>query len=115
MGSEPPLVSIRTWENRRPVSIVTDDTCAMWIDSSLRPTHWGVYCTTLDGVISTCVGKRRSPALRRLARNTSPAANGRPLRQTQTASSRSVATPAATTHHTPVHSLLTTVDVKLFS
>ena len=46
-GSEPPLVSIRTFEKNRFVSIFTDATCAMWIVCSRRPNHRGVYCTTL--------------------------------------------------------------------
>ena len=37
-------------------------------------------------MISTWVGKSRLPPLRRLARKTSPGANGRPLRQTRSAS-----------------------------
>ena len=65
-----------------PVSILTDAMCAMWMVSSRRPTHRGVYCTTLVGVISTCVGNRRLPELTRLARKTSPVANGRPLLHT---------------------------------
>ena len=35
-GSDPPLVSITTFEKNRFVSISTDDTCAMWIDCSRR-------------------------------------------------------------------------------
>ena len=68
--SEPPLVSVRTVEKSAPVSIFTDDTCARWVVSSSRPIRRGVYCATLDGEISACVGKSRFPRLHRLARKT---------------------------------------------
>ena len=41
-----------------PVSMATEEMCAMWMVSSWRPNHRGVYWTTLDGVIRTCVGNR---------------------------------------------------------
>ena len=66
----------------RPVSMRTDETCAMWIDCS-QPAD------PLRGVVDDA--RRRDQHLRReqavaarlsrLARNTSPDANGRPLRQ----------------------------------
>ena len=74
--------------------ILTEAMCAMWIDSSCRPIHPGVKCTTLVGVMRTCVGRRRLPRLNRLARKTSPAAKGRPLSQT-TKSHRAAPAPAS--------------------
>ena len=98
MGSDPPLVSIRTSENISVVSILTDATCAMWIVSSCRPIHRGLYWTTLDGVIRTCVGNRWLPELRRLARKTSPGANGRPFRHTIATSTAKIAPAVSPTH-----------------
>src|SRR5205814_6114151 len=67
----------------RCLSDWSSDVCSSdLIDSSSFPIHRGVYWTTLVGVICTCVGKRWLPLLRRLARKTSPGANGRPLRHT---------------------------------
>ena len=63
-------LSIMTSEKNRFVSISTDATWAMWIDCSRRPNHCGVNCTTLAGVMATCVGNRRLPRLQRLARKT---------------------------------------------
>src|SRR6202049_4681518 len=87
----------------------------MWMVSSCLPVHRGVYCTTLDGVMSTCVGKRWLPPLNRLARNTSPEANGRPFPQIHHPSSTSAPPAKATAHQIHCVSLVTTVDVKLFS
>ena len=46
------------WARARGFTIFTDAMCAMWMDSSWRPIQRGVYCTTLVGVMRTCVGKR---------------------------------------------------------
>ncbi len=58
---------------------------ATWRDSSIDlssclPIHRGVCCTTLAGVTATWVGNRWLPRVQPLARNTSPAMNGRRLR-----------------------------------
>src|SRR5438034_507262 len=85
--------------------------------SSCLPIHRGVYCTTLVGVISTCVGNSRLPRLMRLARKTSPAANGSPLRQIHTTrTTKIVATiPIAQYSATALpDSPAITPDVKLF-
>src|ERR1700676_1224366 len=87
----------------------------MWMVSSCLPIPRGVYCTTLEGVMSTCVGKRWLPLLNRLARNTSPEANGWPFRQIENPSSTSTPPARATAHQIHCVSLVTTVDVKLFS
>src|SRR5579864_5028115 len=87
----------------------------MWMVSSCLPIHRGVYCTTLDGVISTCVGKRWLPPLNRLARKTSPEANGWPFRQIHSPITASAQMAGTATHKIHGVSLLTTVDVKLFS
>ena len=41
-GSVPPLVSMSTSEKNRFVSMLTDATCAMWIECSFRPNGSGV-------------------------------------------------------------------------
>ena len=46
IGSEPPLVSMMTFENITPVSIVTEATWLLWIDCSSRPNHCGLYWVT---------------------------------------------------------------------
>ena len=43
------------------VSILIDETCAMWIDSSSLPIHCGLKSVMLVGVIMTCAGKMRLP------------------------------------------------------
>src|SRR5438093_5653154 len=112
MGSAPPLVSISTFESNSPVSIFTDATCAMCIVSCCRPIHRGVCWTTLVGVMSTCVGNRRLPALIRLARKTSPSAKGRFLRQIT--NTRPIATRAAAPSVHTSQSGIRDLDVKLF-
>src|SRR5919199_614902 len=114
IGSLPPLVSTITFDSSAPVSIFTDETCAMCIVSSRRPIQRGVYCTTLDGVMSTCVGKRWLPLLSRLARNTSPGANGRPFSHTQTAITTMTAPTDPSVHQSQTFSPVTMPDVKLF-
>jgi hypothetical protein len=42
-----------------PLSIVTEATWAIWIDSSCCPIQRGLYRTTLERVMSTCVGRTR--------------------------------------------------------
>ena len=37
-----PVVSMTTSENISPVSMRTEDTCAMWIECSCLPIHCGV-------------------------------------------------------------------------
>src|SRR3954467_4881088 len=109
---------MRTFDRSAPVSILTEATCAICIVSSRLPIQRGVYCTTLVSVIRTWVGNRWFPELQRLARNTSPDANGRPLRHTQNAIRMTPATSAPRTHSTV--SFCATVnrstirDVKLF-
>src|SRR5215471_5897731 len=99
MGSDPPLVSIWTSDSSRPVETFTDATWAMWITSSSCPIHFGLYCTTLSEVTSTCVGKSRLPELHRLVRKTLPGANGRPFRQINHPNKAKIATAAAASHH----------------
>src|SRR4051812_8814374 len=82
--------------------------------SSRRPNQRGVYWTTAVGVISTCVGNRRLPELRRLARNTSPSANGRPFSQTQTKRSAATAPTAASVHQSQSDSLVTILMLSYF-
>src|SRR5213592_4945526 len=82
--------------------------------SSRRPNHRGVYWTTLVGVTKTCVGRRWLPRLQRLARNTSPAAKGRPFRQIHRIRIAATATAAASSHQSQSDSPVTTSDVKLF-
>ena len=94
--------------------MATDAIWAMWIDFSSRPIQRAVYCTTLDEVIDTWVGNTRFPPLRRLARNTSPGANGRPLRQTWKAITPRTLAAAASVHQSHTGASLTGHDVKLF-
>src|SRR5438045_1169849 len=82
--------------------------------SSCRPIQRGVYWTTLVGVISTCVGNRSLPELRRLARNTSPDAKGRPFRQIQRPTITTSAATAPSPHRSQSGSPVTIPDVKLF-
>src|SRR5581483_3814791 len=103
------------FERIAPVSTRTDERCAMWIVSSRLPIHRGVYCTTLVGVICTWVGNRWLPRLQRLARNTSPEANGRPFRQIHTASAARTTIAVNTVHHSQSGSPVTDADVKLFA
>src|SRR5437773_9998204 len=75
--------------------------------SSLWPIHWGLYCTTLSFVMATCVGNSRLPELHRLARNTSPVVNGRPLLTTTHARSTTTPSTTAPAIHTHVWSAAT--------
>ena len=95
----------------------------MWIDSSCRPIHRGVYCTTLVGVISTCVGKQTVArgsggwrGRRRPARTAGPSAR-RPAagRQRRHRPRRPPSDrPSAPSHAIHVCSPVTSSDVKLF-
>src|SRR6516225_3262941 len=114
IGSEPPLVSMSTFDSTMPVSMFTEATCAMWIVSSCFPNHRGLNWTTLVGVMATCVGNTRLPRLRRLARKTSPAMNGRPLCHTPQPARSATAAPKTSTNHSQSYSPVTNADVKLF-
>src|SRR5262245_21793775 len=92
IGLAPPLVSMRTFDSSTPVWTFTEAMCAIWIVSCCRPNQRGTCWTTLVGVMRTWVGRRRLPALMRLARKTSPDANGRPLLQIHT-TTRTAITP----------------------
>ena len=119
--SRPPLVSMSTSDSSMPVSILTDDTCAMWIVSSWRPIQLGVYCTTLVGVISTCVGKRRLPRLSGSRGRRRPRRKAA-LRQTTARQQQPTPTPRKRPRDRrmlgeppdPRHSPVTRADVKLF-
>src|SRR4029079_11199621 len=114
IGSEPPLVSIRTFESSTPVSMFTEATCAIWMVCSCLPNQRGLYWTTLVDVMATCVGNRWLPRLRRLARNTSPVVNGRLFDQAQYPNTTTIAKRAAAVHQSHAYSPLINADVKLF-
>src|SRR3954470_12730728 len=83
--------------------------------SSRRPNDRGVYCTTEVGAISTCVGNRWLPALRRLARKTSPSANRRPFSQIQTKRTAATAPAAASVHQSQSDSVVTVLMLSYFA
>ncbi len=70
MGSVPPLESIRIFDHINPVLMLTDATFDMAMLSSSEPSRRGLMRETRSGVISIRTGKKRLPAVHRLALKT---------------------------------------------
>ena len=99
-GVAPPLVSMMTSENMQ-VGVDADRGHVRHVDRLLAPSHdSGVKCTTLVGVMSTCVGKQPVPARQPAGTKDVPLANGRPF-EPEIANTKRAITPAPTATRNP--------------
>src|ERR1700744_2994335 len=69
MGFDPPLESMRMFDQKNPTAIWTDATLKIGMLSSELPKKRGLMRSTRSGPTSMRVGKNRLPRVRRLAVN----------------------------------------------